>query len=797
MHEKNITLLCDEADRLLQLSINLLRQMVEEPDVLSDGKNENGQLFDKQKALKRIEELEGEQIKTARREMVLAVVGTMKAGKSTTINAIVGQEILPNRNRPMTSVPTLIRHVPGKTEPVLHLEHTQPVRNLLITLQEKLATPAGQQVAQTLQQTGDTRELLDILTDDGWLKNEYHGEEEIFTGLASLNDLVRLAAAMGSDFPFDEYAEVQKLPVIDVEFSHLVGMDACQGTLTLLDTPGPNEAGQPQMEVMMRDQLQKASAVLAVMDYTQLNSKADEEVRKELNAIADVSVGRLFVLVNKFDQKDQRSDDADTVRQMVPKMLNSDVLPASRVYPGSSRQAYLANRALHALRNTGTLPADKAWVDDFIRGAFGCMKKEYVCKDSELATEGATDLWEGSLIDQLITEVIQSSHSRAAALAVDSAAAKLMQNAENISEYLSLRHQGLQQSIQSLQAHITSLLADIRDIADCQEQVTGDVRMAMEEIDAKTRELLTGVCTSLEEKLNAYFRSGKRREQQMLEEDGAEQRISQQGIIGKIREQFSVSAPGHHSWKRDFDPDSPEIKFSDRREALELMTQIESTVTSLHSEAEAQFRPELEKIVRGIETGFRGTALYATENIAGRINARLEDEGFTVKISFPAVSQLQTRLAVKTNLSALMEERTETVTRRCRQDGVWGTLCRWANTSDWGWKEYSVDVSRSVININKVRKEVMSLTWAYFGELQASIEQDINQPVRQEIDAFFCTFREKVEQLRNTLIQSSEDHKRDQQAQERLTGRLQALNERVPELITDSKALREELETML
>ncbi|ELR6640807.1 hypothetical protein QRV66_004490 [Escherichia coli] len=34
MHEKNIALLCDEADRLLQLNINLLRQMVDEPDVL-------------------------------------------------------------------------------------------------------------------------------------------------------------------------------------------------------------------------------------------------------------------------------------------------------------------------------------------------------------------------------------------------------------------------------------------------------------------------------------------------------------------------------------------------------------------------------------------------------------------------------------------------------------------------------------------------------------------------------------------------------------------------------------------
>ena len=794
MHEKNIALLCDEADRLLQLNINLLRQMVDEPDVLLDGKNENGLLFDKRKALKRIEELEGEQIKTARREMVLAVVGTMKAGKSTTINAIVGQEILPNRNRPMTSVPTLIRHVPGKTEPVLHLEHIQPVRNLLITLQEKLATPAGQQVAQTLQQTGDTRELLDILTDDGWLKNEYHGEEEIFTGLASLNDLVRLAAAMGTEFPFDEYAEVQKLPVIDVEFSHLVGMDACQGTLTLLDTPGPNEAGQPQMEVMMRDQLQKASAVLAVMDYTQMNSKADEDVRKELNAIADVSAGRLFVLVNKFDEKDRNGDGADAVRQKVPAMLNSDVLPASRVYPGSSRQAYLANRALHELRKNGTLPVDEAWVDDFVREAFGRMKKDYVCKDSELATEGATDLWECSLIDQLITEVILSSHSRAAALAVDSAAAKLMQNAENISEYLSLRHQGLMQSIQSLQAHITSLLEDIREIADCQEQVTADVRMAMEEIDARTRELLTGVCTSLEEELNDYFRSGKRKEQQMLEEENSAQ-PRERNAFAFFHDIFGTG--NQHDRMRDFDPDSPEIKFSDRREALELMTQIESTVTSLHREAEAQFRPELEKIVSGIETGFRGTALYATENIAGRINTRLEDEGFTVKISFPAVSQLQTRLAVKTNLSALMEERTETVTRRRRQSGLWGKICGAFGTSDWGWETYKEDVSRSVININTVRKEVMSLTRAYFGELQASIEQDINQPVRQEIDAFFCAFREKVEQLRNTLIQSSEDHKRDQQAQERLTRRLQALNERVPELITDSKALREELETML
>ncbi|EMV3959193.1 dGTPase, partial [Escherichia coli] len=164
----------------------------------------------------------------------------------------------------------------------------------------------------------------------------------------------------------------------------------------------------------------------------------------------------------------------------------------------------------------------------------------------------------------------------------------------------------------------------------------------------RTRELLTGVCTSLEEELNDYFRTGKRKEQQMLEEEDAEQRRSQSGLWGKISQWSGINNPGWEDYrKRDFDPENPEITLNNRREAIEYIEEIESTVTSLHREAEAQFRPELEKIVSGIETGFRGTALYATENIAGRINARLEDEGFTVKISFPAVSQLQTRLAVK------------------------------------------------------------------------------------------------------------------------------------------------------
>ncbi len=70
--------------------------------------------------------------------MVLAVVGTMKAGKSTTINAIVGREILPNRNRPMTALPTLIEHKRGQKTPVLHFEKRQPIEELAARLRKKI-----------------------------------------------------------------------------------------------------------------------------------------------------------------------------------------------------------------------------------------------------------------------------------------------------------------------------------------------------------------------------------------------------------------------------------------------------------------------------------------------------------------------------------------------------------------------------------------------------------------------------------------------------------------------------------
>src|SRR3546814_9240259 len=72
------------------------------------------------------------------------------------------------------------------------------------------------------------------------------------------------------------------MPVIEVQFAHLGDVQHSVGRLTLLDTPGPNESGQEHLRAMLTEQLQKASAVLAILDFTQLKSDADEQVRQEL-----------------------------------------------------------------------------------------------------------------------------------------------------------------------------------------------------------------------------------------------------------------------------------------------------------------------------------------------------------------------------------------------------------------------------------------------------------------------------------------------------------------------------------
>lgn len=234
MYTQTLYELSQEAERLLQLSRQQLQLLEKIPlSVPGDDAPQLALPWSQPNIAERHAMLNNELRKISRLEMVLAIVGTMKAGKSTTINAIVGTEVLPNRNRPMTALPTLIRHTPGQKEPVLHFSHVAPIDHLIQQLQQRLRDCDIKHLTDVLEIDKDMRALMQRIENGIAFEKYYLGAQPIFHCLKSLNDLVRLAKALDVDFPFPAYAAIEHILVIEVEFVHLAGLESYPGHLAL------------------------------------------------------------------------------------------------------------------------------------------------------------------------------------------------------------------------------------------------------------------------------------------------------------------------------------------------------------------------------------------------------------------------------------------------------------------------------------------------------------------------------------------------------------------------------------
>lgn len=452
-----------EALRLIDLQQDILQRVKNSRDLVSDVRlsqeinsgNPSG-FFTAAAIQSKLNILAENHTKLQKLDMVLAVVGTMKAGKSTTINAIVGREILPNRNRPMTALPTRIRHTRDCTLPVLRFEKHEPIQSLIAKLRSKVDTLTPTSLKKLQDGDEHIADALKTLRKKQTLGIAHEGEVAIFHFLAYLNDLVRLSAVLGVQFPFHEYTSIEDFPLIEVEFFHLAGLDqAGLGRFTILDTPGFNEEGQQhKLLPMMREQLEKATAVLAVLDYTQLKSESEGDLRQQLNEIAAYAQGRMFSLVNKFDAKDRNSSDEDQTRKYVAKNLLAEAkVKPENIFPVSSRNAYLAKQAELTLSlQKGIAWAEgqpKSWVEDFAELAFGRRWQKDI-NDNTAVSDAAQDLWKESLFEEPLAKVIQFGYLSAAHQAIDAAAHALKVHADELTGLIDGRLQMLSRTAPEL-----------------------------------------------------------------------------------------------------------------------------------------------------------------------------------------------------------------------------------------------------------------------------------------------------------------------------------------------------------
>lgn len=406
-----------------------LLEKLENHDLVADY-NENNQLvFDTKTVPEMKNVLQGEYKKLENFEVVLAVVGTMKAGKSTTINAIVGREVLPNRNRPMTSLPTLIAHRKGQIEPVLTFD-TKKINQYFVKLNKTDLDKYAKH--KNIASYPEIVAFIAKIKKGYQFKSKYQGEQAIFDFLAELNDLVRLSRVISKDhkelnFPFSAYKEMNALPRIEVEFTELAQQNEQMGNLVLLDTPGPNEANLPELKEIFNQQLKRSSAVMVVMDYTQLKGQADADIRAELEKLPKIEKERLFALVNKFDQKNAHGDDENTTKGIIANDLLRNQIKIENVYCISAQGAFLSSRLASYIQQHQQKPNFDTleWVQDFSKRAFGEADAQDDWEDASLEkiNKRIVRVLERSQIKLPLNNVIMESYKNAPHIAMKSALA--------------------------------------------------------------------------------------------------------------------------------------------------------------------------------------------------------------------------------------------------------------------------------------------------------------------------------------------------------------------------------------
>ena len=642
---------------------------------------------------------------------------------------------------------------------------------------------------------------------------------------------MRLAKALGIDFPFSDYEKIQDLPVIEVEFAHLRGLVQAKGQLTLLDTPGPNESDQPHLRKILTAQLSTASAVLAVLDFTQLNSDADAQVRQNLSEIASVTEGRLYALVNKFDQKDRNSSSADEVKTIVANTLMDGRIQKDSVFTVSAKRAYLANRARHELSINGKLPAptDQAWVADFGEVAFGTSWKRRI-SDIKEVEDSVADLWDASLFDAPLESVIRTAHARAAALAIDSAAAKLVDMAVKMENFLNIRETALTKSAEELRMQINAVQTDIERVKDCQSNAEKQANTILIRFKEDTGKIFEEAKSKVSSGLESYFEEGRVIEKKQREallgqlNENYNQLITELKKIEiyesthdkhkfakhkyEIQKKLKITLDLIKKYDREYEYKAePENNFNlndsviklNKDDTDEFKQKINSSIENIFEYTVTSILLRIESMLESFSRKFSKSVVDEASKIVDEMNKRFEYDKFSINLELPSVSNFRFIFGFSVNriVDNLIIEKDDSIPRWRRQRNLWGKICRMFDTDDWGWERYKESVKSYEIGIKEIKEEMIQSLDEEFNRLNESIEIDIKSPLDDAIENFFEEFKQTVEQIRGDLLQGIRDKKSRQDEQQELMNRLGALKQDLPDVLADSRDLKKDVQPHL
>jgi GTPase SAR1 family protein len=820
LHRRNIEAIGNETLRLLTYTDQILCKHISTPDLVRDADPDQARQLDATKVATWRRVIQNEIEKVENFEAVVAVVGAAKAGKSTTINAIVGADILPNRSDPMTTFPTLVRHVPHAVEPTL----TFPLSKEFVQLAQEI---------KTLLSTLERDQPLNILFRDHiertaveWVQSgifdsidgQYRGRKDVSDFLKRINDLCRLATSriVRMELPDPEKAGHTRLPVIEIQFHHVSADKSALGRLTILDLPGPNEAGQGQrLRTVVREQLRRASAVILVCDGTQPKVEAAVELQDMVGEFLAGLQDRLFIFINKIDQLDN-GDEKDRIRENYSQQILNGMIQPGRIFPIAARYAFLANWAQREIATHHQLPNPSVnpTTGDFGVRALG-IRWDKKINDIEEVQQSASALWLDSRFADPLENVIQTAAGNAAVISLKSASTKLLECNNAMDSFLGLRQSVATLDVQTINEQLKGLESDVRAILSAREAIEPEMAGLIDVFKRGMEELSELATKRVEGVLEYYFEKGRVEEREALRKKKRAPRrtvaaLTRKGLIKlgdlitSMIDRFNDSLDNSEPLVSESENIGPLIGVRTFRgafhkaEADELVRKINADIGEIFVKAGLRTKSTIEEASRALADRVIDEVNAQLSEILVRAKERLE-RAFDISFAPPSVD-LQGSSSLKVDIrKGSVTSALEHHTRHIEREGEWSSVQRWFGDlfgKWWGYDEITESSEVSNVDLAALRDRAIRQLGGFEVAVGQDVKRFVESELRPSVETYFGGLISYLEEFRGDLLDVLQDTKLEAVRLDALQQRINELRDEVGSLIMDARSLAEGLEAL-
>jgi hypothetical protein len=713
-------------------------------------------------------------------ELSMAIIAPMKAGKSTIINAIVGQEILPSCAAAMTTLPTEIVFNSEITEPTLTLsaEILSVFQGTILALQRKIQALGTEETHQRTALYPHLRDLLQEIQDTvGFTtRAKTYGREEINKTLTDLNHIIRLCSILEPSK--DPLAQLMEVPRIETPFLRSQKTDQTEilGNLVIVDTPGPNEAGENlRLAAVVAEQLRKSSIVLIVLDFTQLNNQAAAEIKKQVQPVIKL-LGKenLYVLVNKVDQRGDNDMTPAQVQQFVAADLElSDSGDIDRVFEIAAKWAFSATNFLLELQQHPGINIDQMKsARALAQQVFGIdWEEELEDVPVEDLQRKAERLWKKSgfapFLDRAINALIVSAAPRCMKTALNLSQIRLV---ELRNEAL-IRTTDIAEDTEKLQRQLDALEEDLRHLEFCRGRWK-----EVDSIKVNLRQELNEILDALRKKAKVSLETYFVKEEYGRASSLKKAEITVRGFIFKDISDFDIFPKWlSQRFKSQLEFKSSSIEFKTAEAAEEFANQ---AVAYAQKRLEHFLIAAREEATKQVEVSIKNLLIFLrqqTQELIERARTRL-NKAFYIDLS-PAPLNWETEhvdFGTSKNFKYKREIRNKKEDKKVKER-PWYFL--WLIeiektvkvTSEEGY--YAVSIEEIVESVNQaIDKSIENINLA--------INKYLDEELKQRVDAYFAGLDRYLGSYRDSLRQAQADQQLSLNEKEKLVGQLSSL---VPE----------------